>query len=251
MRFVCLLALLPGPLLAQYPRTTVELRASMDALSGGRAAWQEHTVMIGKRSSARTGGSVSAGWLERFAQVDRRIQLDGSVAAGARFTLGAEAEWSPTYAVVARSGGGVRAHLVLGKGWGIEGRAAAKSYAAADVRVGGATVERYWGSWHGAYTGSLSHLAEAPRAVSHGARLSRFWQERGIVTVGLSSGREVEALGAGVLLPMTVRSGGAWGAIPLGAHLDLTFAASVTRQGTFFTRTHTALGLRVVRAGSR
>lgn len=242
-----ILALLPVTLTAQYPRTTVELRASMDALSGGRASWQEHTATLGARASARTGVSVGAGWLERFAQVDRQLVADGSIAAGRRVTLGAEALWSPTATVVARSGGGVRANLSLGKGWGVEGRAAVRSYAAADVRLASGTLERYWGSWSGSYTASVSALEDAPRGITHGARLSRFWQERGIVTVGVSSGREVEALGAGLVLPMTVRSGGMWGAIPLGAHLDLTFAASVTQQDDFFTRRHTALGLRVVR----
>jgi YaiO family outer membrane protein len=246
-RLLCLVALFPATLVSQYPRTTVELRASMDALSGGRTTWQEHSVIVGARATARTGVSATAGWLERFSQVDRQLQLDGSIAVGRRVTLGAEAMWSPTATVVARSGGGVRAHLALGKGWGVEGRAAARSYAAADVQLAGGTVERYWGSWYGAYTGSVSAMDNAPRAVTHGARISRFWGERGTVTAGVSSGREVEALGAGIVLPMTVRSAGTWGAVPLGAHLDLTFAVSVTQQDDFFTRRHVALGARISR----
>lgn len=223
----------------------------MDALSGGRDHWQEHTVSVGARATARTGFGVSAGWLERFAQVDRRVLVDGSFALGRRVTLGADAEWSPSHAVVARTGGGVRGHLGLSKGWGIEGRAAQRAYAANTVRLFGGSLERYWGTWHATYTGSVSLLDDAPRAVSHGARGSRLWGDRGIVTLGVSSGREVEALGAGVVLPMTVRSAGAWGAMPLGGSVDLTFATSVTRQGDVFTRTHTALGLRVVRETHR
>lgn len=248
MRRLSLLTFL-APTLAfgQYPRTTVELRGSMDALSGGRDRWQEHTVTVGARATARTGMGVSAGWLERFARVDRRVQFDGSLALGRRVTLGADAEWSPSHAVVARTGGGVRGHLGLGMGWGVEGRAAQRKYVASTVRTFGGSLERYWGAWNATYTGSVSLLDEAPRAVSHGARVSRFWNDRGVVTFGVSSGREVEALAAGLVVPMTVRSGGAWGAIPLGAHVDLTFATSVTQQGDFFTRTHTALGLRVVR----
>ena len=45
---------------------------------------------------------------------------------------------------------------------------------------------------------------------------------------------------------MQVKSLGAWGAIPLVPHLDLTFASAVTRQGELFTRTHLSVGVRIV-----
>ncbi len=246
MRLVFLFLLLPSLAVAQYPRTTVEGRASVDYLDAGRS-WQEHTLTVGRRAAARTGVTTSLGWLQRFGATDQRLQLDASVAAGRRLTLGAEGEFSPTHLVVARSGMAARAHVALGRGWGVEGRAAQRRFAIVDVRSASLSVERYWSSWHASMTTTASSVPEYPVTLSYAARLTRSWGERGLLTVGTAAGREVEIPSPGVLLPMDVVSGGTWGALPMTRHLDATFAVAVTRQGTFFTRTHTALGLRLNR----
>ena len=103
---------------------------------------------------------------------------------------------------------------------------------------GSRTCRARWQSWN-----SASYFL----AMSHAVRLSRYWEARGALTVGVSAGEEVEAPAPGRLLVMDVRSVGAWGALPIGRNVDLTFAAGVTDQGTLFTRRHGALGLRIGR----
>lgn len=253
MRFPFLLVVavvptaVPVRAVAQAPRTTVEFRASADALSGGNQAWQEHTVAVRHRASARTGLGVTAGWLERFGAPDQRVMVDASMAAGSRLTLGVEGEMSPTHEVVARTGGALRAHVSLGAGFGIEGRVAERRFTATQVQGASVQLERYWSSWHLAWIGGATRLEAAPTAMSHAVRLSRYWEARGALTVGVSAGEEVEAPAPGRLLVMDVRSVGAWGALPIGRNVDLTFAAGVTDQGTLFTRRHGALGLRIGR----
>jgi YaiO family outer membrane protein len=227
-------------------QTSVELRASGDALSGNRAAWQEHTITLRYSAATRTALGATLGWLRRFGASDRRLSIDGSLGVGSRLTLGVEAEASPTHHVVASAGGAARVHVSLAGGWGVEGRVSAREFEASSVRGGSLALERYWSRYLASYAVTAVRLTGGPTVMSHGARLSRFWGDRGSVTIGAAAGREVEHLGETTqLLAMKVRSLSLWGTQAVGPRTDLTFATGVTRQGELFNRVHGALGIRL------
>jgi YaiO family outer membrane protein len=248
-RLLLVLLLLVSRTVAGQGRTTIELNAGLDGLSGGYASWQEQGVELRHRASTRSGAGVSFQRLERFGLDDQRLAADVSLGLGRRITLGAEGEGSATHRVVARSGGAGRVHLSLGGGWGVEARAGLRQYDSVTVRAFGVSVERYWSAWLASYAFAPVRLSGSDAtAASHLVRLTRFFGERGSLTLGGSAGREVESLGGGQVLAMDVRSLVAWGVLPLGTRLDATWAGGVVRQGELFTRLSGRLGLRV-RAG--
>lgn len=243
------LLLTASPLAAQDGASTriatVEVRAGRDALSSGAASWQDQAVTLGLRASARTGLSVTGERLERFGMNDQRLQGELSFAAGRRLTVGVEGEVSNTHEVVAKHGGAAQLHLSLPAGWGVAARGSVRRYSAVEVQGASFTLERYWGSFLASYSAAPVRLADAPVVTTQSARLTRFFGERGSLTLMGASGKEVEALSASGPLVAAVRSGGAWGVIPVAPHLALTWGADVTRYEGLFTRRHASLGMRV------
>lgn len=237
------------PLAAQQGATTriatVEVRAGRDALSSGALSWQDQAVTLGLRASARTGLSVTGERLERFGLDDQRLQGELSFAVGRRLTFGVEGEVSNTHAVVAKHGGAAQLHLSLPAGWGVAARGSVRRYSAVEVQGASFALERYWGSFLASYSAAPVRLAGAPVVTTQSARLTRFFGERGSLTLMGASGEEVEALAASGPLVAAVRAGGAWGVIPVAPHLALTWGADVTRYEGLFTRRHASLGMRV------
>lgn len=239
-----LLSLLPVVALSQGTRTTAEVRASVDRLSGGRPSWQEHTIELRRYTSMRNQAGIAFGWLQRFGVTDQRVQGDLSFAMGSRFTLAAEGEHSPTHHVIARYGGAVRLHGSLGAGWGVEGRVTARQYDPARVRAASAALERYWSSLHATWIVSATQVDDVNPAMAHTARMTRYWGTRGSFTVSASTGREVENID-GVIMVLDARSVGTWAVAPVARHVDVVFAGGFNQHRGLFSRTHGALGLRI------
>lgn len=227
---------------------TVEVRAGRDALTSGAASWQDQAVTLGLRASARTGLSITGERLERFGMDDQRLQGELSFAMGRRLTVGIEGEVSHTHEVVAKHGGAAQLHLSLPAGWGVAARGSVRRYSNVEVQGASFSLERYWGNFLASYSAAPVRLANAPVVTTQSARLTRFFGERGSLTLMGTSGKEVEALSASGPLVAAVRAAGAWGVIPVAPHFALTWGADVTRYEGLFTRRHASLGVRV---GSR
>lgn len=236
----------PTPVAAQGgARTTLEVAAERDALSDDYADWTLERARLHVRASTRAGVAVAGERLERFGLSDERVTGELSLPLGPRLTLSASGETSGTHRVVARSGYGGRLHLSLGGGWGIEGGASVREFDRADVRARTISLERYVSRFLVSYGYSMGSVTGAEDVASHQGRFTVFFGERGSVTVGGATGREAESLGASGVLVQDVQSLAAWGVLPLGSWLDLTWAAGTTSQGDLYTRTHMSLGARV------
>ena len=224
--------------------TTLEGRASVDGLSGGHAGWNEQSLRLDRRATARSGVSVGVQRLSRFGRDDRRVDFDASVALGRRVTAGVEGEASPSHAVVARAGGAVRLHASLGGGWGMQLRGGERRFDAATVRAGSATLERYWGRWLASYAFTGGRVASATSTAGHSLRLTRFAGERGAVTASVSGGREAESLGDAGVRVADVRAVAVWGDRPVSSRFALVYGGAVTRQGALYSRRTVSLGVR-------
>lgn len=228
--------------------TTVEVRAGRDALTNGVQPWQEQGIALHYRHSSRSGFGVTAEQLERFGMEDRRLMGELSAAMGRWLTVGAEGEMSPTHRVAARRGGTAFVHVALPAGWGIEVRGMVRSYDSASVHGSSASLEHYWGSQMASYSVSPVRMAGHGTATTHRVRLTRYFGERGSLSVIGSAGDEVETLSASGPLVAPVRAFGVFGVLPVVPHLSLTYAADVSRHEGLFTRRHASLGVRI---GSR
>ncbi|MFP5356466.1 MAG: YaiO family outer membrane beta-barrel protein [Gemmatimonadota bacterium] len=229
--------------------TTMELRAGRDALTNGVAPWEEQSIALRYRHTARAGFGLSAERLQRFGMEDRRVMVELSAPMGRRLTVGGEGELSPTHRVAARQGGAAFVHVALPAGWGVDVRGLARTYDSATVHGGSASLEKYWGNQMLSYTVSPVRMAGNDGTMTtHRVRLTHYFGEAGSLSVMGSAGDEVETLSAAGPLVAPVRAAGVWGVLPVAPHLALTYAADVSRHEGLFTRRHASLGVRI---GSR
>jgi YaiO family outer membrane protein len=225
---------------------SVELSQGADALSGGRPGWRAtalEALWTGERGAA---AGCTARELSRFGEDDVEFAAFAQPRLGA-FLLALEGSASPTWRFVPRWAAGLRVERSLGAGWNASAGVRTARYESDVARstpiFATAGVERYWGRWRAAATGTAAGL---DGTWSGGGRLALdlFYGEDGRVGVSVAAGRELESLGEGILLRTDVLAAALAGAHPLGAGWAVTWELSAQRQGELYTRTGGRLGLR-------
>ncbi|ACL67002.1 hypothetical protein A2cp1_3675 [Anaeromyxobacter dehalogenans 2CP-1] len=248
-RVLAALALLvPVAVPAVAAASTVELSQGAEALSGDRPAWRTTALdlaWVADRDRAlAAGGSLREASRFREDDVEAAIWAQAPVAG---FVLGVEGSASPTWEFLPRWSAGARAERGLGAGWvaSLGGRLLRYDgeLGASTVALTTAGLERYFGRWRTAASGTAAGLHGAWSGSGRLA-LDLYYGERGRVGVSVAAGRELESLGGGAVLRTDVLGAALTGAHPLSATWAVTWDLTAQRQGDLYTRVGGRLGVR-------
>lgn len=223
----------------------LELGATHERLSGGRADWrslylegarqlgERRTVYGGVRETERFGLRDSEGWLGYYHPL--------SPAWTAMVEAGASAEHRvlPRYFV---SGQLLRQ---LAGGFGVSFGLRHGSYRNSGVDLLQLGAERYWGEFRAAYTLYAGRPQGGPSAVAHRFGVNYYYGERSSVGLSLTSGREAENTGtpAGVVTT-AVRNLTIEGRHWLDPAWALGWSVLAHEQGSLYRREGFRIGLR-------
>ena len=232
---------------AQEPPRPFEVRleAQREDLDRGRADWREELLQLAWKPRKDLAFTAGVRETERFDLRDREGFAGASLPMGAGSVLRLEASGSSTHRVLARSSALAEATVPLQDGWVVAGGARLARYAAADVTVVTAAVDKYFGDYRVGYTAFVSRPEGAGWSSAH--RIAASWSRDPLtfVTVSHARGREVESLPAG-LVSTDVNGTSLAAGIALRPGWGLTLELGRVRQGDLYTRRGARLGTRIL-----
>lgn len=223
----------------------VEVGASHDALDNGYDDWDSVYLDGLHRFGDRHLVYGELRETQRFSLRDREISGGYSQPFSASWTGLVEASISPDHNVLAKNSVFGQLQKSFDDGWGVQAGLRRSEYNTSSTELMVLTGERYWGSYRGAYTLYLGRPEDAGAASSHLGQLSYYYGERSYLTLGISTGRQVESLGPGLgVLVSDVTSVSLSGRHWLDSGWGISYEAIVEHQGDLYTRKGMRLGLR-------
>ncbi|SDL69669.1 outer membrane protein, YaiO family [Franzmannia pantelleriensis] len=105
-------------------------------------------------------------------------------------------------------------------------------------------AERYWGNWRAAYTLNVSDVQGAGNPVGHAVALDRYYQERSVIGVRASVGREEEGLPGGRVVTSDVTALAVRGRHWLDDDWAVSWELGSLSQGDLYDRHGIQLGVR-------
>jgi YaiO family outer membrane protein len=226
----------------QAPVDRVGVQAEHFRLDHGRGDWDETALQLTRQWTVRDVAELALSRTRRFGLEDTEVRAGGSRAFGPRLTASVQATTSPTHRVLPRGSlGGALAYEVA-PAWLLHGGLRHTAYDNTDVDQARVGLERYVGDF------SLLAAWSPARAVGRStdgyeARASWYGGNGASAGLLLAWGQEAAQLGAGQVALADVRTIALLGRQPIGPRLWITWSASRTRQGDFYTRTGGTLGL--------
>lgn len=254
LTFVCLVSTLLAPVTSSQASESVDgtvwhwtLMAGLgyDKLDGGRSSWQQQFAAIrtenerGGEYSVRLERSVRFGATDGVASVAGEWRVSKHSFAGVEVSLADSATFLPRRSFSAHAG------RDLGDGWVADLRYRYRRYAVSNVSMLSGTVEKYFGDFRAAYTLGIARPDGAPAAFSHVGHLNWYCNAANSLGITLSSGREVEAVGAGQVLETDVRALAVTGRHQLTGRLAINWWLGVHEQGDFYRRQSIGLAVAV------
>lgn len=223
----------------------IEAGLSHDMLNKGYADWDSYYLDGVHRLGERHSVYGELRETQRFNLRDREISGGYYHPLSETWTGLIEASVSPDHNVLAKDSLFVQLHKALDSGWGVQAGLRRSEYNTGTTGLMVLGGERYWGDFRGAYTFTLGKPQEAGAASSHMGQFSYYYGERNYLTLGLSSGRQVENLGPGLgVLTTDVISASLSGRHWLNSGWGISYEAIVEHQGDLYSRTGLRLGLR-------
>lgn len=239
----CLFAL-TLPLPGSASALELEVGATHENLSQGRAAWQSVYLEGEHRLGERRVVYAALRQTERFDQEDSDWLAGLYHPLNDRWTLNGEIGGSPTHHVLPESTAALNLHRQLADGWGLGFGGRFTAYADADTNTATLSLERYFGAYRAAYTFSSTQLAGASNAPSHRFQLNRYYGDRDTVGFTVSRGEEVENVPPGGILETDVEALALTGRHWLDRDWALSYELLHHEQGTVYRRQGLRLGLR-------
>lgn len=211
-------------------------------LDRGYASWDEVAVQASRQWSTRDVAELGLARTRRFGLDDTEVRAAGSSALSPKLTASLQASASPSHRVLARSSLGGAVQYEVAPAWLLHGGLRHTAYDVTSVEQARLGVERY--------VGDFSLLGAWSPARALGRRTDAYqlrggWSGAGGGSAGvlLAWGAEAAQVGDGQVAVADVRAVAVLGRLPVVPGLWLTWSASRTRQGTYYTRTGGTLGV--------
>lgn len=211
-------------------------------LDRGHASWDEVALHVSRQWSTREAADLGLARTRRFGLDDTEVRAAGSRALSPTLTASVQASASPSHRVLARGSLGAAVQYEIAPAWLLHGGLRHTAYDVTSVEQARLGVERY--------VGAFSLLGAWSPARGLGRRTDAYqvrggWSGAGGGSAGLllAWGTEAAQVGDGQVALADVRAVAVLGRLPVVRGLWLTWAASRTRQGTYYTRTGGTLGL--------
>jgi YaiO family outer membrane protein len=226
------------------PALELEVGATHENLSQGRADWQSIYLEAEHRFGERRVFYAALRHTERFDQEDSDWLAGLYHPLDRRWTLNGEIGGSPTHRVLPESSAALNLHRQLDDGWGLAFGGRVTAYSNADTATASFGLERYFGAYRAAYTFTTTHLAGASDAPSHRLQLNHYYREHDTVGISLSRGEEIENVPPGGILETDVAALALTGRHWLDRDWALSYELLHHEQGSVYRRAGLRLGLR-------
>lgn len=230
---------------AQPASTEVEAGFTRESLTGNRPDWRSTYLHGVHRWDAQHTVFGTLRETERFGLRDTEAGF------GAYFPLSGtwlgllEASLSSTHHVLPKHSVFAQVFRPLGAGWSVNAGLRHSEYTNSGANLLVAGVERYFGSYRGAYTLYSGRPEGGASGPAHRFQLDYYYAERSSVGLSVTHGRELENVGppAGILssdVRNLTLSGRHW----LDRDWAVTYDLLTHQQGTLYRRDGVRLGLR-------
>jgi YaiO family outer membrane protein len=224
------------------PSTEVEAGAGIDLLTNDLPDWRRLYVEgVRRLDPGVVYGGVQAA--DRFDLADTEAHIGSYVPLAPKTTGVVEATVGATHDIFPKWSLFGQVEQVLPAGWGVHLGYRHREYVASTLKIGIVTLERYWGSYRGAYSWSLIDL-EGDRESNHRFQLTRYYGERSSIGFVYTDGRERELTFAGTTVIFDVRSYTFVGRHWFNDRWAVSYVAGITEQGDAYKRRGMSLGIR-------
>lgn len=224
----------------------VEVGSSLDTFDKSYFAnWRGNYVVAEKKLGERHSVYGVMSEVERYSKKDTEFLAGYYYPLADRWTLFTEANTSPSHNILAIWSGIGQVQYAFDNGIGVHLGLRHTEYDSAVINILLLTCERYWSNYRAAYTHSTSLLANAGYTSNERIQLSRYYDDRSWIGVGISQGAEMENLGPPRgILNSTVQYAGLNGRHWISRDWALSYEAATNIQGSLYTRNGYRLGLR-------
>lgn len=221
---------------------SLELSTERQSLSNNSPDWQEHTLRLQKRLEPRQAVELSMVQAERFGKADDQWAAQYVHPLSGQLGLSLEANVSPTHRVLPQHSLGATLQYEFMPAWLLHGGLKTTHYNDTVVQQGTVMLEHYVSafSWSVAWR-PVRALGSTPSSTE--LRGSYYYGERHVVTLSLADGQEASEVAANDIRLADVRSVALNGRHWLSRDWALTYVASSTRQGNFYTRNGLRIGV--------
>ncbi len=222
--------------------TEVEAGASIDLLTRDLPNWRRLYVEgLHRLDPGVVYGGVQAA--DRFDLADTEAHIGSYVPIAPKTTGVVEASVGATHDIFPKWSLFGQVEQALPAGWGVHLGYRHREYVTSTLKIGIVTLERYWGSYRGAYSWSLIDL-EGDRESNHRFQLTRYYRERSSIGFVYTDGRERELTFAGTTVIFDVRSYTVVGRHWFNDRWAVSYVAGITEQGDAYKRRGMSLGIR-------
>lgn len=224
------------------PEHRLSLGTEHQRLNNGLPSWREQTLTYTRQHGPREVTQAGLQHTRRFGLNDTQVLLSHTAPVTPQLTLGGELSWSPTHRVLARHMLGASMQYEFRPAWLLHTGVRQTRYDTARVSRATLGLEHYFGD------NSMQLNWSPVRALGTRAdviewRANHYYGRNSQVGLIVSRGDEATELGGGQVVLAPVRAVALLGRHALTDSWALTWAASHTRQGSFYTRKGVSLGL--------
>ena len=222
-------------------RTSITLSTGLDHLSNNTPAWHEYTARLRQQFGKRHIGELGIINTNRFGLNDNQISALYARPVTESSTITFDGAVSPTHQVLPRYGVGALVQTELAPAWLVHTGARTTSYEQVTVNQVLLGLERYVSSFSW-FVGWRPTHAFGQTVHSGELRGSYYYSDVSSVGIILAAGQEANSLGRSVNLT-SVRSVAVVGRHRINPYWDLTYTFAHTRQGDFYQRNSTNVGI--------
>jgi YaiO family outer membrane protein len=222
----------------------IEAGASREVLSGDHEAWEEYWIRAVLRPAPGTHAYGGVRHTRRFGEEDQQFEAGVGLPLAERWSMSLDGTWSPTQRIVPIWGlSGMVTHR-LSPRWSVSGgggRAVWETTAVNHQQVG---VNHHIGAFSAGYSLRLHQVESGGSGARHGLAGSWRYDGRGShLTLGLGIGQDAAVVGPGDVRSINERSAYVSGTHWLDDRTGISFIFGVHRQGDFFTRSRSSVGI--------
>ena len=233
-----------GDVMAEERRLEGEISYRYDSLDSGFSDWQAQRLDLQSSRPGETTWYAAALRERRFDTWDEGLELGAAVPLDDNWVLQPEAGRAFGADFLPEWYADLRLQRRLPQGFVGSASVRRTQYDASRVDRLALGVERYWGNWRGAYTLNVSDVQGAGNPVGHAVALDRYYQERSVIGVRASTGREEEGLPGGRVVTSDVTAFVVRGRHWLDADWALSWELGTLSQGDLYDRHGIQLGVR-------
>ncbi len=229
---------------ADEGRTEIEVSQRYEHLDSGFSSWQA------QRFDAQHHTAEGVTWYgtvlreRRYGSWDEGIEAGTAVPIGQNWFVQPEVGRSFDADFLPNWYADLRIQRLFPDGWLGNASIRRTQYEDSQVDRLALGVERYWGSWRGAYTLNISDVEGASTPVGHAVALERYYNDTSFIGLRANAGREEEGLPNGNVLTSSVSGLGVRGRHWLDANWAIAWDLGWVSQGDIYNRYGVQVGVR-------